>query len=144
MPLAATLRLTFVLLLALLAFISEAKAAQHLPGERPATAPQFAELEYVAQAYWGNRGITLPANPEVFTVPDEPDAAARGELGGTRVWVTEGFLPHHGLLAGGERYNLCILYLHERGHNAGFDHERFKIMYDAWSTNIPMCWKWAR
>lgn len=122
----------------------------NIDGQRgPLTTPQFAELEVVAEAYWGAREVTLPLPVEVYAAPDDPEAAGRGEVGGTRVWIMEPYIPvmHPGRRE--ERYweklDLCLIYLHERGHNAGFDHEIFPIMYNPWGFyKTPKCERWAK
>jgi len=122
----------------------------NIEGQRgPLTTPQFTELETVAEEYWAYRGVTLPLPVEVYAAPDDPEAAGRGEVGGNRLWIMEPYIPvrHPGWRE--ERYweklELCLIYLHERGHNAGYGHETFQIMYDPWGTyKTPKCERWAQ
>lgn len=105
-------------------------------------------LEQVAVEYWSARGVPVPVNIELFTLPstdDEGAPAAQGELNGPRVWIQRKFLEY--ARQGFYQADLCRLFVHERGHNAGLTHETpFPLMMPTGpdTTRVPRCHTWAR
>lgn len=119
----------------------EIRPLDPLPMSGAVHLPMVEDLEPVAEAYWGERGISLPQPVEVFVIPDEPGVGARGETPGTRIWITELLLADKGTAA---RVALCDAYLHERGHNAGLPHDSGDpIMTNPPSSTPPRCVTWA-
>jgi hypothetical protein len=116
------------------------------PTSAPVHLSMVESLEPVAEAYWALRGVTLPTPVEVFVIPDTPLGAAFGDEPGNRVWLTEELLEGRG---SSQRIDLCVAYLHERGHNAGLAHGSGDPVMQAspWEVPgevvIPKCFKWA-
>jgi hypothetical protein len=98
-------------------------------------------LEQTAQAFWSQRDVTLPTPVELFRIPNTPDAVAYGDLNGKRVWLTAHlFKPR-------AAYVRCLVYLHERGHNAGLGHDApLTIMHAEidGSMRVPKCLRFSR
>lgn len=114
------------------------------PTDTPLHLPMVESLESVAQSYWAARGIALPSPVEVFWLANRPDGGAFGEPG-YRVWLTPSFLGRRGIAA---RQDLCMAYVHERGHNAGLAHNSGDpiMKSDPWLglTEIPpKCFWWS-
>jgi hypothetical protein len=83
-------------------------------------------LEPVAAAYWGQRGIALPTPVAVFLIASDPVEGGFGDDPGNRVWLPQQTVELRGWSG---RLELCEIYLHERGHNAGLSHESgYQIM----------------
>lgn len=105
-------------------------------------------LEPVAQAYWAARGVELPEPVEVFAAANSPEDGGFAEEPGHRIWLTQQVLEYRGPSG---RENQCMIYLHERGHNAGLSHDSgYNIMsanpWEHWGIGaqlIPKCFHWA-
>lgn len=121
--------------LAWLTLCGSASAAIVLPYNEPEAVREVRiprGLESVAQAFWSERGVALPPNPELLEMVAEPEAAGRGDMPGRRVWIAGEYLR-------GSPITLCTVYLHERGHNAGLPHSGMYWIMDPaeiW-THIP-------
>lgn len=106
-------------------------------------------LDQVAAEYWGSRGLSLPPLA-AYLVSEEAEvegAGAEGTLGASGVWVTEWAINE--LLVGQPwevRAIFCVLWLHERGHNAGLTHHvGWAVMHEhAYFDPPPRCNSWAR
>lgn len=125
-----------------------ARAAAPEPMNQHISPRLVRSLGWVARYYWNVRGIVLPGVEvgwvDAAGVP--PGAAAMAEDPGTRVWLSRG------LLGPGEREtlltNLCIVFIHERGHNGGLGHDSgWLIMHTApplLPGPPPICERWVR
>jgi len=117
--------------------------------QRPLHSRTLTSLEGLAVGYWDRRGITLPEPVEVFEIPNERYAVARGDEPGHRIWLTELAIRQVNNREAGERFdgraNLCADYLHERGHNAGLSHESgWPIMQAIGGRTPHICWWWTK
>lgn len=138
-------------------FASSAQADGFVSGEdgtllqdtQPTRLPIIGQLEALAESYWADRGVTVPTPVEVFIVPPESDGGidiGYGDEPGRRVWLTEPLLvATHGPQYQDGRAELCKVFLHERGHNAGLSHTSpFPIMYEsAFILPPPRCMTFA-
>jgi hypothetical protein len=136
-------------LAAIALFAPSAASADEAPAGFPTTdpihRPMVESLEPVAEAYWAQRGVTLPTPVEVFVIAKTPAGGAFGDQPGSRVWLTQSVVELRGLAG---RSFLCMIYLHERGHNAGLAHGSGDpiMAADPWegmTEVVPKCFKWA-
>lgn len=134
----------FILLVLIGIGTCEISKADDMPGEVQIHPPMIESLENVAISYWAQRGVIVPSTPpEIFVIANEPEAIARGEEPGNRIWLTQEMLELRG---SNGRVWQCIIYLHERGHNAGLVHNSGdSIMATDPPSRIipPKCLKWA-
>lgn len=141
--------LTVLLLAAFASGFCAAKATAAPPIDRPTSSAMLSKLETVAQAYWGPRGVTPPLPVQVYRAADlGPEIVGRGEYGTGRLWVLDAVLDRlrlKGDAGWAARVELCVIYIHERGHNGGLTHESgWTIMQpDAGGAEPPKCFKWA-
>lgn len=133
--------LGFIIGLMIGCFIGEARAEsvhEDIPGQRQIVAPT---LEAVSDIFWARRGVYPPDPVELFVVPDEWVWSGRGELPpGHRVWMVRS------LFRRTNAYGRCLIYLHERGHNAGLQHGVLPIMEPRLgrTLRIPLCLRYER
>lgn len=116
--------------------------ASEPPTDRPITISP--SLEVVADEYWSVREVTPAPKVEAFLMPSESVVWARGTLGGNKVWLTEEMLSQWDFFS---RETICIVYIHERGHNAGLEHDSgWQIMNPLTAYEIvpPKCVRWAK
>lgn len=149
-PIGVWVTLILALVLAFFVVVARADAAEPtIPGERSVATAQWREVEQIAQAYWTARDVILPVPVEAFAMPDDSEASGRGVLSGHKLWVAESYIPVARPGSFNRRYRerqeFCTIYLHERGHNAGLEHEIFPVMYEPWGENyrIVRCERWA-
>lgn len=118
---------------------------QEPPPSPPIHLPMIESLEPVAEAYWMARGISLPLPVEVFLAATSPEMGGLADLSGRRLWLTQETVELRGLSG---RSFMCMIYLHERGHNAGLVHNSGDPIMAAnpWlglSRVVPKCFTWA-
>lgn len=96
-------------------------------------------LDEAAVAYWERRGVVLPEPVELFASWELGEhIVGRGAEPGNRVWL----IPL--LLTTKLAYARCLVFVHERGHNAGLSHEApFPIMHDALAQRSSVCLTYA-
>jgi hypothetical protein len=100
-------------------------------------------LEAVADSYWEVRGVTPAPKAIVFESGNDPETWAWADEGGDRIWLTEDMLSRWDIAS---RMDICIAYIHERGHNAGLTHESgWQIMNPVTEYSVVphKCSKWV-
>ncbi len=126
---------------------SSAEAAIVQPSGEPESireVPIPRGLDKVATEFWAYRGVTVPPNVRLIEMVPEALIAARGwgpPDHPPTIWIAPEYLYHYDLR------RLCMIYIHERGHTAGLEHDSpFWIMWPGqpWEHSIPpRCEKWG-
>lgn len=118
-----------------------ARAVVDLPTQQAIYKPG---LEAIAVTFWERRGVSLPEPVELFVADslgaEGEGVSGRGEEPGRRVWMSPP------MFWSAFAYLRCLIYIHERGHNAGLPHGILPIMAPEVNPDklrIPLCLRYA-